>query len=94
MRQRLLLEEYGATIKHVAGEKNVVADTLSRIDYCDVNAKRYEWYTNDATEGVSDFDNFHVAILLQDFRHQKIKKNMTSELNYVEQTSECTIIEL
>ena len=30
MRQRLLLEEYGAEIRHIQGEKNVVADTLSR----------------------------------------------------------------
>ena len=32
IRWRLLLEEYGATFQHVKGEKNVVADALSRLD--------------------------------------------------------------
>ena len=30
MRWRLLLEEYGITLKHIKGEKNTVADALSR----------------------------------------------------------------
>ena len=33
LRQRLLLEEYGCTLKYIEGEKNVVADTLSRLDF-------------------------------------------------------------
>ena len=33
MRQRLLIEEYGAENKYIEGEKNVVADTLSRLPY-------------------------------------------------------------
>ena len=32
IRWRCLLEEYGAEIVHIAGEKNVVADALSRLD--------------------------------------------------------------
>ena len=32
IRWRLLLEEYGPTIKYIKGEKNVVADALSRLD--------------------------------------------------------------
>ena len=32
MRWRLLLEEYGPTIKYIKGERNVVADALSRLD--------------------------------------------------------------
>jgi transposase InsO family protein len=32
IRWRLLLEEFGATFEHVKGEKNVVADALSRLD--------------------------------------------------------------
>jgi hypothetical protein len=31
LRQRLLLEEYGAEIEYIKGEKNVVADALSRL---------------------------------------------------------------
>ena len=30
MRQRLILEKFGPDIKHIAGENNVVADTMSR----------------------------------------------------------------
>ena len=33
LRQRLLLEEYGCTLKYIKGDKNVVADTLSRLDF-------------------------------------------------------------
>ena len=32
MRWRLLLEEYGPTLKYIKGERNVVADALSRLD--------------------------------------------------------------
>ena len=32
MRWRLLLEEYGPTFKYIKGEKNIVADALSRQD--------------------------------------------------------------
>lgn len=31
LRQRLVLEECGATIQYIQGEKNVVADALSRV---------------------------------------------------------------
>ena len=31
--QRLLLEEYGCTLKYIEGDKNVVVDTLSRLDF-------------------------------------------------------------
>ena len=31
LRQRLVLEEYGAQVKYIKGEKNVVADSLSRL---------------------------------------------------------------
>jgi hypothetical protein len=31
LRQRLLIEEYGADLEHVKGENNIVADTLSRL---------------------------------------------------------------
>ena len=33
LRQRLVLEEYGCTLKYIEGDKNVVADTLSRLDF-------------------------------------------------------------
>ena len=32
LRQRLVLEDYGATIKYIKGEENVVADALSRLN--------------------------------------------------------------
>ena len=33
MRQKLLLEEFGIKTTHVKGEKNVVADAISRLDF-------------------------------------------------------------
>lgn len=33
MRWRLILEEYGPTLHHIPGEKNIVADALSRLDF-------------------------------------------------------------
>jgi len=33
LRQRLTIEEFGPKILHISGEKNVAADTLSRIDF-------------------------------------------------------------
>ena len=33
MRQRLQLEEYGVKLKHIKGEKNIIADALSRLPY-------------------------------------------------------------
>jgi len=32
MRWRLIIEEYGPTIEHISGSKNIIADTLSRLD--------------------------------------------------------------
>jgi hypothetical protein len=32
MRQRLILEEYGPVLEYIKGERNVVADALSRLD--------------------------------------------------------------
>ena len=32
VRWRMLLEEYGPTVQHIQGEKNIVADALSRLD--------------------------------------------------------------
>ena len=32
MRQRLLLKEYGAEIKHISGDRNVVADAISSLN--------------------------------------------------------------
>ena len=33
LRWRLILEEYGPTFEHIAGDKNIVADALSRLEY-------------------------------------------------------------
>ena len=43
MRQRLLIEEYGAEIKYIQGEKNVVADTLSRLPYTTEELSKVEY---------------------------------------------------
>ena len=59
MRQRLLLEEYGATIKHIEGKKNVVADALSRIDFEESN-NMFECFVNDEIEQFNDFDRLQL----------------------------------
>ena len=42
LRQRLLLEEYGCEIKYIEGAKNVVADTLSRLNFKETNTEMSE----------------------------------------------------
>ena len=39
LRQQLTIEEFGPTIKHISGEKNITADTLSRIDFNNITEK-------------------------------------------------------
>ena len=39
LRQRLLLEEYGCELKYIKGKKNVVADTLSRLDFAETTTE-------------------------------------------------------
>ena len=56
MRQRLLLEEYGAEIRHIAGTSNVVADAISRLNYEPEEARKLENYSVHELESVNDFD--------------------------------------
>ncbi len=44
-RWRLLLEEYGPTIKYIKGIHNTVADAISRLDYGPVTQDRDNWMT-------------------------------------------------
>ncbi len=44
-RWRLLLEEYGPTIKYIKGIHNTVADAISRLDHGPVSNDRYNWMT-------------------------------------------------
>ena len=46
MRWRLILEEFGPNIQHIAGVDNIVADTLSRLTYTPSN--KYKTYTRKA----------------------------------------------
>ena len=39
LRQRLLLEEYGCELKYIEGKKNVVSDTLSRLDFAETTTE-------------------------------------------------------
>ena len=59
MRQRLLLEEYGATIKHIEEKNNVVADALSQIDFEESN-NMFECFVNDEIEQFNDFDRLQL----------------------------------
>ena len=60
MRQRLLIEEYGAEIKYITGEKNVVADALSQLPYSTEEMQKFECYMNEDLEGINDFDLFQL----------------------------------
>ena len=60
MRQRLLIEEYGAELRYIEGEKNVVADALSRLPYSTEEMRKYECYTNEDLEEINDFDLFQL----------------------------------
>ena len=48
MRWRLLLEEYGPNIHHIAGVDNIVADMLSRIRSSNVEEDENDSLTADA----------------------------------------------
>ena len=58
MRQRLLIEEYGAEIRYIEGTKNVVADTLSRLTYSTAEIMKFENYASDEMEEINDFNLF------------------------------------
>jgi hypothetical protein len=47
IRWRLLIEEFGPTFLHIKGEKNVIADALSRLD-ANFNEKLPTEPTNDS----------------------------------------------
>ena len=54
----MLLEEYGAEIRHIEGTKNVVADTLSRMDFDSSEAMKHEAFNIGDLENFNDFDKF------------------------------------
>ena len=63
LRQRLLLEEYGAKLKYIKGESNVVADALSRLPKTEENEEEifYFWKENipqNKTNKHELFENF------------------------------------
>ena len=60
MRQRLLIEEYGADIKHIEGMKNVVADALSRLPYSTEEMRKFECFTSDEMEDNNEFELFQL----------------------------------
>ena len=61
MHQRLLLEEYGADIHRIEGTRNVVAETLSRLDFDSSEAKKHEGFNIGDLENVNDFDKFKLT---------------------------------
>ena len=84
MRQRLLIEEYGAEIKYIEGEKNVVADALSRLPYSTAEMMKFENYANEEMENVNDFDLFQLPKIAE-----SQQKNVAEMRKYSKRTEPC-----
>ncbi len=84
MRQRLLIEEYGAELEYVKGENNVVADTLSRLPTEEIFA--FSPSTDDAfpldlatIAAMQQKDKELQLTLAKDTSQKKYKKIMTDQ---------------
>ena len=47
MRWRMILEEFGPDIRHISGEKNIVADAISRLPTTAIDQNRHRTETDD-----------------------------------------------
>ena len=50
LRQRLLLEEYGAKVKYIKEEPNIVADSLSRLPKADKHEEELNYFEQNTEE--------------------------------------------
>ena len=82
LRWRLLIEEFGITIKYIKGEKNTVADALSRLDYTPTKGD-----ISDTVEYVFAMTQSDADLFPLDMRHiaaeqdedNELKKRMTNK---------------
>jgi hypothetical protein len=84
LRQRLLIEEYGAELEYVKGENNVVADTLSRLPTEEIFAfspsKDDAFPLDLATIAAMQQQDKELQLALaKDTSQKKYKKNMTDQ---------------
>ena len=94
MRWRLLLEEYGPHIHHIAGVDNIVADTLSRIKSSNVeedendiptaDAKIQEVYANTRIHSIQVDFPLEKELIREEQRKELRKRN--SELKALDTT--------
>ena len=73
IRQRLLLEEYGAEIKHISGDQNIVADAISRLNYETAEVHKVENYLVSELENVNDFDALQLPNIARVHAENKTK---------------------
>ena len=84
MRQRLLIEEYGAEIKYIQGEKNVVADTLSHLPYSTEEVQKLENYASEEITELNDFELFQLPKI-----EASQKKNINEMKKYSTRREPC-----
>ena len=87
-RWRLLLEEYGPTIKYIKGIHNTVVDAISQLDHGPVLNDRYNWmtftqcwchYTETATETGASRANYTESMNLVFANHTKKTPSILSQ---------------
>ena len=88
MQWQLILEEFGPHIKHIAGVKNIVADTLSRLPYTPSNnynpcTRKSQCCANELFAIYRLENNYYpppLNLLILQIKHQKGLGNVNSNL--------------
>lgn len=80
MRWRLSLEEYDITFHYIKGEKNVVADALSRLFIKDLTSSAEEYYMMDEAFEIRNWRQFYQPITISEIGREQVKDTYVKQL--------------